>query len=483
MVKIRTRLCAALVLLVGVGFYQLVDWRLDDLRPRYLETMEESMVDMATLLSSLAANQVRDGVIQTEDFRSAFDTARKRTFSARIYELTKTKLKVRVYITDDKGIVIFDSDNGRDEGEDYSQWNDVFLTRRGVYGARTTHTNPDDPTTAVLCVGSPIKVNEEIVGTLTVCKPVDSVVHFLDVAKRKIIIAGLVSGIVVVLLGVIISLWITWPITKLTNYATLVRDGKRVAPPKLGGGEIKTLGVAFEEMRAALEGKRYVENYVQALTHQMKSPLSAIRGAAELLEEDMPAVQRHQFLTNLRAETERIQDLVDRMLQLSALENRNELRDVETFDVADLISEIIEGLKPALSGKRIDLSMDSAAPIVLQGERFLIRQAVSNLLQNAVDFSESGDKVSASFVKKEGYIEISIQDNGPGIPEYALDKVCDRFYSLPRPGTGRKSSGLGLAFVQEVAALHGGRVAIENRSEGGVKATLALSANPPQGST
>jgi len=159
-VRIRTRLFGAFLVLVAVGFYTLIDWIRDDLRPRYLETMEESMVDAATLLSSLVANQVSEETIYADDLRAAFEGARKRRFSAKIYEFTKTRLNMRVYITDNKGIVVFDSDNGRAEGEDYSQWNDVVRTLRGEYGARTTPSDPDDLTSAILYVASPITVGQ-----------------------------------------------------------------------------------------------------------------------------------------------------------------------------------------------------------------------------------------------------------------------------------------------------------------------------------
>ena len=477
--RIRTRLFGAFLVLVAVGFYTLIDWIRDDLRPRYLETMEESMVDAATLLSSLVANQVSEETIYADDLRAAFEGARKRRFSAKIYEFTKTRLNMRVYITDNKGIVVFDSDNGRAEGEDYSQWNDVVRTLRGEYGARTTPSDPDDLTSAILYVASPITVGQQIVGVLTVCKPVDSVTLFLETARKKIAFAGLVASVAVVVLGMVISLWISRPIEKLTRYAKAIRDGKRVAPPRLGRSEIGTLGVAFEEMRSALEGKQYVEDYVQTLTHQMKSPVAAIRGAVELLEEDMPPEQRSQFLGNIRSESERIQDLIDRMLQLSALENRNALRDVEDIDLSQLCSDVIAAMNALLSGRRVEVSLASPAPIIVQGERFLIRQAVSNLVQNALDFNEEDELISVSIKERNGEAEINVLDNGAGVPAYALDKVFNRFYSLPRPDTGRKSSGLGLAFVKEVAVLHGGRARLVNRPEGGAKATLILPTKPP----
>ena len=476
--KIRTRLFVAFLVLVGAGFYALIDWILDDLRPRYSATMEESMVDTATLLASWVENQVEAGAIRTDDLRSAFDTAQKRRFSANIYEMTKTRINMRVYVTDQTGVVVFDSDNGRDEGKDYSRWNDVYRTMRGEYGVRATRSDPDDPMTSTHCVASPIRAGDQIIGVLAVSKPARSVAVFLNTAKKKIAVAGGIAAIAVVVLVMVVSLWIIWPIEKLTRYAKAIRDGKRVAPPRLGRGEIGALGAAFEEMRTALEGKQYVEDYVQTLTHQMKSPLSAIRGAAELLEEDMPPEQRRQFLHNLRSESARIQDLIERMLRLSALENRKELRDVEEIDLSQLLAEVIESMKPVLSGKQVQVSVVGAAPVVIKGERFLVRQAVSNLLQNAVDFSEKGGAISVSVEERDGHAEITILDNGPGIPEYALDRVFDRFYSLPHPETRKKSSGLGLAFVRQVADLHRGQANLENRPERGVKATLILPMNP-----
>ena len=477
--KIRTRLFLAFVMLVGLGFYKLVDWVVDDLRPRYLETMEESMIDLATVLSSFVGQQVEEESIVTSGIRKTFDTAQRKRFSARIYQVTKTNLNIRVYVTDAKGTVVFDSSDGRDEGRDYSRWNDVARTMRGEYGARTTPANPDDPTASVLHVASPITASGEIVGVLTVCKPADSVTLFLHAAKRKIMLAGTVVALVVVLLGTVISSWITWPIQKLTDYAKSVRDGKRVSLPKLGRSEIGQLGAAFEEMRDALEGKQYVENYVQTLTHEMKSPLSAIRGASELLQEDMSREQRRQFLDNIHEGSVRIQDLVDRMLQLSALEKRKGLREIEDIDLTILLQDLVESMKPLLAAKDITVAVERKSPMVVKGELFLVRQATLNLFQNAIDFGSKGGSITAAVQRTDDYVEIVISDNGPGVPAYALDRVFDRFYSLQRPDTGKKSSGLGLTFAREVAILHGGKVTIDNDRETGATATLSLPFVPP----
>ena len=134
----------AFLLVAGVGFYQLVDWIREDLRPRYLETMEESMVDTATLLASLISEKSQRDGIHTDDLRLAFDHAQKRRFAAQIFEVTKTQVNMRVYVTDRNGIVLFDSNHGNDEGKDYSRWNDVYRTLRGEYGARATRLIRDE---------------------------------------------------------------------------------------------------------------------------------------------------------------------------------------------------------------------------------------------------------------------------------------------------------------------------------------------------
>jgi len=464
----------AFLCLAALGFYLLVDWISADLQPRYLETMEESMIDTATLLASMCSIQADSAENDFSDLRALFDEVGRRRFQARIYKVTKTNLTIRVYVTDRKGRVLFDSNHGQDEGRDYSKWNDVARTLRGEYGARATRQNPDDPNTTSLYVASPVIRNGDIAGVLTVSKPTSSVSLFLRSARKNILLGGILATLAVVLLGMIVSAWITWPIQKLTAYANAVRDGKRLPAPHLGGSEIGRLGAAFEEMRDALEGKQYVENYVQTLTHEMKSPLSSVRGAAELLEEDVPPERRRQFLKNIRAETDRMQDIVERLLELSALENRKQLQDVESLRLVDVVRDAAGSIQSLLEAKGLRVKVNADEQVTVPAERFLIRQAVANLLQNAVEFSPRDGEITVSVHLIGPMAEIAIRDHGPGIPDYAADRVFDRFYSLQKPDTGKKGTGLGLTFARETAALHGGTVSTRNCPDGGVCATLRL---------
>jgi two-component system, OmpR family, sensor histidine kinase CreC len=473
-VKIRTRIILTFTLLVAVGFYFLVDYIIDDLRPRYLESVEEALVDQANVLAALVESQIKNGEIQTDSLRKTFQRVPERGFSAQIYRLLKTRVDERIYVTDDRGIVLFDSEKGKEEGRDFSQWRDVFLTLRGEYGARTTRGDPSNPTSSILHVSAPVRWEGRIVGVLTVSKPTASINFFLQTARPQILIAGVSAALSAILLGIVFSLWVTRPIQRLTGYARAVRDGKTVRLPDLGNSEMGEMGAAFEEMREALEGKKYVEHYVQSLTHELKSPLAAVRGAAELMQEEMPKEERDRFLSNIRMESARMEQVVERMLELASLEARKGLLHLENLEIRPLVEDAVRRVGPVCGKKKLSLQMEVEEGLFFQGERFLMEEAILNLLQNAVDFSPSGGRIRILGNNGEGYGRLIIEDEGPGIPDYAHDRIFDKFYSLQRPDTGKKSTGLGLSFVKEVISLHGGIVKVGNKDPSGARAEISL---------
>jgi len=476
-VAIRTRILLVYLLLVGGGAWYLVAWTMNTVRPRYLESMEESLVDAANLFAAaVEADAVADGQIVPVALHRLFDPAYRRILDAHIYSIRKKAIDLRIYVTDANGRVIYDSDRGADEGKDYSQWRDVRLTLAGEYGARGSRAEPGDDASLVIHVAAPIRANGQIVGSLSVGKPTRNINELVAVAKRRILWAGLAAGGLVVFTGFAFSVWLTTPIERLTAYARAVRDGKPATLPRIAGREVTTLRQAFDEMRDALEGKRYVERYTQTLTHEIKAPLSAIRGAAELLEESMPPDQRARFLANIRQESARIQQLIDKLLQLSALEARKGLGPTEPIELAALARTVIDSLSSTLHARRLTLDLRASLPVTVQGERFLLNQAFANLLQNAAGFAPVGTSIILSLTKENHQAVVTIEDSGPGLPDYARDKVFERFYSLPRPDTGAKGTGLGLSFVREIAHLHHGEIVLENRATGGCKATFTLPA-------
>lgn len=470
--SLRVRLLVVLLAIYCAGGYFLTAWTLDQVRPRYLESMEESLVDTSVLLASVVEAQLPEGAPDTRGLRHIFESVRGRKFEAQIYTMSKTTVDLRVYMTDGEGRVVFDS-AGREVGRDFSRWNDVARTLEGKYGARATYETRGDPDSLTFYVAAPIRFEGRIAGVLSVGKPTRAINELVAAAKEKIAIGAAVGGLALLVVMLAVLSWVISPLERLTAYARAVRDGKPARAPSLPGRTLQELGTAFEEMRDALEGRQHVERYTQAFAHEVKAPLAAIRGSAELLGEEMPPDQRTKFLGNIRGEAARIQQIVDRLLELSSLEARKRLRQTERLETPALVAEVVQILAPACAAAGVKLATETA-PAELRGERVLLREALVNLLQNALDFSPRGGAVRLVVSTGNNRVVFSVEDNGPGVPNYALARVFERFYSLPRPGSSRKSTGLGLALVREIAHLHGGGATLVNRPEGGARAEFWL---------
>jgi two-component system, OmpR family, sensor histidine kinase CreC len=470
----RVFLVVLLVYVLAVAF--LLHRFVAEIDPRYRESAEDSLVETANLLASLVEQQMSDETIDVARLRPLFRELYSRQFEAQVYGVKKTRVDMRVYVTDARGWVLFDS-AGRDEGRNFSLWRDVALTLDGRYGARTTTVIEGRPETAEMYVGAPIRFQEQIVGVVTVGRPVESFGRYRDSAQGRMIAIGVSSALAFALLLLLVSAWLAMPQGVITEFWRYAWSEPRIRPRRLFRRGRTLLRTAYGEIRAALAGREYVAEYVQALTHELKSPLSAIRGAAELLQEPMPEAERARFAANVARESQRIQTLIERLLELAALQRRRGLEQSEGLDVPALVDDAVEAARA--EGRRHDVAIEVAAgpPARVDGDRLLLTAALVNLLDNAVDFSPEAGVVTVDWNTKAFTVEIRVVDRGTGIPEYARGRVFDRFYSLARPRNGKKGTGLGLPFVREVAGLHDGDVRLDSRTadeDGGPGTTATL---------
>ena len=472
----RNRVFAAILLAYAIGVALLM-WRLlADIDPRYRESTEESLVEVAYLIAAqLEQRSPVEGQLDTGPLDPLFRDLYAREIDAEIFGFRKTRIELRVTVVDAQGKVVFDSLR-RALGADYSQWRDIHLALSGRYGARTTPDVQDDARSAVMYVAVPVKqTGGRIVGAVSVGKPVQSFGQFIEAARQKTLLVGATSVLAVALLVAILSVWLVRPFGLIADYVRYVRAERSFSLPRLGRRALGTLGAAYDEMRDALAGRNYVADYVQTLTHELKSPLSAIRGAAELLHEpSMPMPDRERFVANIEREASRIQELVDRMMELAALESRRALERSAPVAMRALLEERVASAQAAGAPRHTRVMLTSGEDATVDGDALLLHRAVGNLLDNALDFSPVGGAIEVALMPRGRHVDISVRDHGPGIPDYADDKVFEKFYSLARPHSQRKSTGLGLPFVREIAELHGGRVTLRNAEGGGAVALLSL---------
>ncbi|WP_288375796.1 two-component system sensor histidine kinase CreC [uncultured Pseudomonas sp.] len=472
--RLGIRIFLVYFLFVGLSGYFLLNTVREQIRPVVRQSSEETLVDTANLLAEILHDDVKAGTLGQSRLPQVLESYGQRRPGADIWGLAKNQVSHRIYVTDAQGIVLLDS-SGQALGKDYSRWNDVYLTLRGQYGARSTRSDPDDESTSVMHVAAPIMDNGQVIGVVTVAKPNSSLQPYIDRSEQRLLTLGLGLIVLGLLVGAALSWWLARSLRRLTRYAQAVSEGERAALPHYKGGELLQLATAVERMRTQLEGKAYVERYVHTLTHELKSPLAAIRGASELLQGPMPDEQRARFASNIERESERLQQMIERLLNLARVEQMQALEDEQQVPLAALLDELLHGYAARIDSARLQIRQQVSGGVLLLCDPFLLRQALANLVDNALDFTPAGGTLSFEWVQDGERVALSLFNQGEAIPDYAIERVSERFYSLPRPGTGRKSTGLGLNFVDEVMQLHGGALAVDN-VDGGVRVRLWLPA-------
>lgn len=474
--KISLKIFLGYFLIVGLAAWFVLVVFVDEVKPGVRQAMENTLVDTANVLAELAKNDFKQGTIRDGQFAQSLHQYQSRPAAASIWGIPKSSADYRVYITDTDGIIVFDS-HKQLLGQNYARWNDIYLTLKGQYGARSTPVNPADPDgDTIMYVAAPIIDNGQIIGVLTVSKPNSTMQPFIHRAQQKITRWGAALFVISLGMGIIFTWRFTRAIHRLRDYAIAVARGEKAAAPDSSNDELAELATAMKTMRDELDGHQHIEEAIHQLTHELKSPITAIQAATELITADIPAQDRTHFLNSIKTQAHRLQHMVQHILGLAALEQQQALVKPVSIRLPDLISQQLELIQDRARQREIALVAKLDSGLSIEGDVFLCGQAINNLLENAMDFSGDNTSIHIRLNKTEAGISLQIQDEGKGIPDYAQDRVCEKFYSLPRPANtpnaGQKSTGLGLNFVQQIMALHHGSLSIRNSPQGGVIATL-----------
>jgi two-component system OmpR family sensor kinase len=299
--------------------------------------------------------------------------------------------------------------------------------------------------------------------------------NFLDRVNRAVLIAGLVAGVVALLLGFVVFRGITAPLSRLTRAAHAVAGGDLSQRVQIhSGDEIAALGAAFNTMAAHLERGEQVRREMTAdIAHELRTPLSVIQGNLEAVldgvyppdaEHIQPALDQAQLLARL------VEDL-----RTLALAEAGQLSlNLQPTNAAELVQRVAASFEPQAASKQVTLfvAMPPTRPQVhADGQR--IAQVLTNLLGNALRYAPEGGQVDLLLRAEQRTVLISVSDTGSGIAADDLPHVFDRFYradkSRSREGGG---SGLGLAIARSIVEAHGGRIWAE--SEIGKGTTIAF---------
>ena len=481
--RLGLRLLFAFFVINGLAVFFVLRVFMAEIKPSVRKVTEDTLVEAAHVLAALASDEVRNGTLaaspSTSRFAQQVRAVVQQPLQMWIWDTRKTTLDLRVTVTNGQGRVLFDS-AGQDQGADYSHWRNIARTLRGEYGARTTRDVLTDEASSVMYVSAPILEGTRIVGVLTVSKPARSVQSIIDSSQRKMLRGGLLFLLLSAIVGFAITWWLVLQVRKLRSYAQHVQGPtlqetngpppSQPMPPDVPG-ELGELAQAMDSMRRRLEGRDYIEGYVRALTHEFKSPVAAIRGAGELLQDELPPADHQLFARQVVEQSLRLQSLIDQLLQLSKLEQRPILSShMAHTSLRSCANHAITQCQAAAAQTQIALTLhgpDSYGP----WEARLVELAISNLLANAIDFAPPASQV---LVHLDQHC-LTVQDSGPGVASALLPRLGERFFTTARPHGERSGTGLGLSITRRIMQLHGGQLRFANLSPG-LAATLDFSA-------
>ena len=238
------------------------------------------------------------------------------------------------------------------------------------------------------------------------------------------------------------------------------------------------LAATYRLVRRESEMARLKSDFVANVSHDLKTPLSLIRMYGETLELGRvpDEAARREYYGVITRESERLTRLIDNVLDFSRIEGGRQRYDIAPGAVEPIVQDAVEAFRHPLAQRGFKIAVDVEPDLPeIPLDAAAIRQALANLLDNAIKYSGDGRRVGLAARRVADEVRIEVSDEGVGIPPAEVPRIFEKFYRIGRSETqGRRGSGLGLALVKHVAEAHGGRVTVESREGQGSRFTLHL---------
>lgn len=245
-----------------------------------------------------------------------------------------------------------------------------------------------------------------------------------------------------------------------------------VGSPLIADGELLGAVVLVDDISEQQRLEKVRRDFVANVSHELRTPVGALSLLAETLEGETDPSVISSFLSRIQDESTRLATLIDDLLDLSRIEGAGEADSVEV-DLGGVLQESFAAMRSAAEHKNIEMTLEVFDDATVIGDRSQLVSAASNLLGNAIKYTDEGGSVSGRIVSHGTYVAVVVSDTGIGIPQKDLNRVFERFYRVDG-GRGSKTggTGLGLSIVRNVAVNHGGRV--EVTSQEGVGSTFSM---------
>ncbi|MDJ1017686.1 MAG: sensor histidine kinase [Paracoccaceae bacterium] len=325
----------------------------------------------------------------------------------------------------------------------------------------------------IFTVATPIMQGDRAVGAVAIASAAGEIDQLVRAEREQVLQMFVIAILVSIGLSLVLASTIANPLSDLAAAAEIGREknSRRISPnrvriPDLTArpDEIGRLSGALRGMVAALYDRIDAnEQFAADVAHEIKNPLASLRSAVASLRTAKRDDQRQKLLDVVEHDTRRLDRLVSDISNASRLDSELVKEEEETFDLLKMIGNIGDYLGNEAREKGVEFITDVPSnPIEIEGLESRLAQVFVNLISNAISFCEDGDAIRVWVRKRENRVLVVVEDTGPGIPEQALTKIFNRFYTQRPVSHFGNNSGLGLAISKQIIEAHGGVIWAEN---------------------
>ena len=323
----------------------------------------------------------------------------------------------------------------------------------------------------IVTAALPVQRFKKVLGALMLSTSGEDIEAGVREVRLAILQVFLLALAITVMLSIYLATTITRPIRRLAEVAEIVRRGptKRVQIPDFTSrrDEIGELSGALGDMTATLYDRiEAIEAFAADVAHEVRNPITSIRSAVELLARGGDAERQAKLTAIIQEDVARLDRLIGDIADASRVDAELARAEAQPVDLVQLVRTLV-GIQQETGGEgspRVDVDTGSDAPLVVEGIEGRLGQVMRNLLANAITFSPPDGHVQIKVSRTDGSARITVEDEGPGIPESMREAVFERFYTeRPEGEIFGAHSGLGLSISRQIVVAHGGTIHAENR--------------------
>lgn len=431
---------------------------------------------------NLIEQRVSERMIQVSNLSVSIGSEFYKTDTDSLYDLIidgGRELSGRVLVLNEAGVVQADSFSRLNGTAVYAQEVADVLTNAqdSSYGFHSTENENGESFWTVYYVSAVVH-NGDTIGALLVSESIQDVVNEANTIKTRFIIIYAITCLLIIAATFLLTNHITKPLNSLRNAAIQMSGGDFKQVDIHGSDEIAELGEAFNTMSTKLKNvDQNRSEFVSNASHELKTPLTSMKILVEsiLYQNGIEESVYKEFLGDINEEIDRLTNLINDLLFMTKLEDDTAMLNTENISFTRLINNTADMLRPIAAAKDVELEVIINDDIFIECDELKIAQAINNLAENAIKYTNPGGHVELFVYLEDGFAKLSVKDNGVGISSEDIPHIFDRFYRVDKARSRETGgTGLGLHIVKRIALLHGGTVSVKSVLGEGSVFTLSI---------